>query len=294
VVTRDIPATAPPLTKPQIQVVRTRAALREALAAAPRPVGLVPTMGWLHAGHRALIQRARAENATTVVSIFVNPKQFGDPADLEKYPRNEARDVEICAEEGADLVWAPPVEEVYPPGFDTSVRVGAIAEPLEGAARPGHFDGVATVVSILFNVVGAERAYFGQKDAQQLLVIRQMARDLAIPIEVIAHPTVREPDGLALSSRNVHLSEAERAAAPVLRRALLAARERWEGGERSGDALRQAMRDVLAAERLADPDYVSVGDMTSLHELERIEGPALLSMAVRFGSTRLIDNEVLE
>src|ERR1044071_8442204 len=145
-------------------------------------------MGWLHAGHRALIERARAENATTVVSIFVNPKQFGDPADLEKYPRNEARDVEICREAGADLVWAPSVEDVYPPGFDTTVRVGAIAEPLEGAARPGHFDGVATVVSILFNVVGAERAYFGQKDAQQLLVIRQMARDLAIRTEVIAHP----------------------------------------------------------------------------------------------------------
>jgi pantoate--beta-alanine ligase len=274
--------------------VRTRAALREALAAAPRPVGLVPTMGWLHAGHRALIQRARGENATTVVSIFVNPKQFGDPADLDKYPRNEARDVEICAEEGADLVWAPPVEEVYPPGFDTTVRVGEVATPLEGAARPGHFDGVATVVSILFNVVGAEHAYFGQKDAQQLLVIRQMARDLAIPIEVIAHPTVREPDGLALSSRNVHLSEAERAAAPVLRRALLAARERWEGGERSATALRQAMRDVLATEPLADPEYVSVADVATLKELDRVGDAALLSVAVRFGATRLIDNEVLE
>ena len=292
-VTRESPATAPPLTRGPIRVVRTRAALREALAAAPRPVGLVPTMGWLHDGHRALIQRARAENATTVVSIFVNPKQFGDPADLEKYPRNEARDVEICADEGADLVWAPPVEEVYPPGFDTTVRVGAIAEPLEGAARPGHFDGVATVVSILFNVVGAERAYFGQKDAQQLLVIRQMARDLAIPIEVIAHPTVREPDGLALSSRNVHLSEAERAAAPVLRRALLAARDRWSAGDRSGDSLRQAMRDVLASEPLADPEYVSVADMSTLRELDRLDGSALLSMAVRFGATRLIDNELL-
>ena len=250
-------------------------------------------MGWLHAGHRALIERARGENATTVVSIFVNPKQFGDPADLEKYPRNEGRDVEICAQAGADIVWAPGVEDVYPPGFDTSVRVGAIAEPLEGAARPGHFDGVATVVSILFNVVGAERAYFGQKDAQQLLVIRQMARDLAIPIEVIAHPTVREPDGLALSSRNVHLSPEERAAAPVVRRALLAARDRWAAGERSGDVLRQAMRDVLAGEALADPDYVSVADMDTLRELDRVPGPALLSMAVRFGATRLIDNETV-
>ena len=276
-----------------IRVVRTRADLREALSSAPRPVGLVPTMGWLHAGHRALIHRARAENATTVVSIFVNPRQFGDPADLAKYPRNEARDVEICAEEGADLVWAPPVEEVYPPGSDTTVHVGAIAEPLEGAARPGHFDGVATVVAILFNAVGAERAYFGQKDAQQLLVIRQMARDLAIPIEVLAHPTVREPDGLALSSRNVHLSERERAAAPVLRQALLAARARWEAGERSGEALRAAMRDVLASEPLASPEYVSVADTATLQELGHLDRPALLSMAVRFGSTRLIDNEPL-
>jgi pantoate--beta-alanine ligase len=277
----------------QVRIVRTRAELRDALSEAPRPVGLVPTMGWLHAGHRALIHRARAENATTVVSIFVNPKQFGDPSDLEKYPRNEARDVEICAEEGADLVFAPSVEEVYPPGFDTSVRVGAVAEPLEGAARPGHFDGVATVVAILFNLVAAERAYFGQKDAQQLLVIRQMARDLAIPIEVIAHPTVREPDGLALSSRNVHLSAEERAAAPVLHRALLAARDRWQGGERSGDALRTTMRNVLALEPLAHPDYVSVADGTSLEEVDQVTGPTLLSLAVRFGPTRLIDNEPL-
>jgi pantoate--beta-alanine ligase len=278
-----VPATA--------RVVRTRAELRDALASSPRPVGLVPTMGWLHEGHRALIRRSGAENATTVVSIFVNPRQFGDPADLEKYPRNEDRDVAISAEEGADIVFAPSVEEVYPPGFDTIVRVSAVGEPLEGAARPGHFEGVATVVAILFNLVGADRAYFGQKDAQQLLVIRQMARDLAIRTEVIAHPTVREPDGLALSSRNVHLSEAERAAAPVLRRALLAARGLWESGERSGDTLRAAMQRELAAEPLAKPEYVSVADVASLRELDRIVGPALLSMAVRFGSTRLIDNE---
>jgi pantoate--beta-alanine ligase len=250
-------------------------------------------MGWLHAGHRSLIARARAENATTVVSIFVNPRQFGDPADLARYPRNEARDVAICAEEGATFVFAPSVEEVYPPGFDTSVRVGKVAQPLEGAARPGHFDGVATVVAILFNLVGAERAYFGQKDAQQLLVIRQMARDLAISTEVVAHATVREPDGLAMSSRNVHLSAAERAAAPVVRQALLAAREAWENGERSADALRARMRDQLAEEPLAAPDYVSVADASTLEELTTLDGKALLSMAVRFGSTRLIDNEPL-
>lgn len=250
-------------------------------------------MGWLHAGHRALIARARAENATTVVSIFVNPRQFGDPADLEKYPRNEARDLAMCAEEGADVVLAPSVEEVYPPGFDTTVSVGAIAKPLEGAARPGHFDGVATVVAILFNLVSADRAYFGQKDAQQLLVIRQMARDLAIPTEVVAHPTVREADGLAMSSRNVHLSPVERAAAPVIRRALLAARARWEAGGRSSDEIRAVLRNTLTAEPLARVDYVSVADGSTLDELATIDRPALLSAAVTFGSTRLIDNEPL-
>lgn len=285
-VTRESPAA-------HLPIARTREDLRAALEAAHRPLGLVPTMGWLHAGHRALIARAREENATTVVSIFVNPRQFGDPADLARYPRNEARDVEICAQEGADIVFAPSVEEVYPPGFDTTVRVGAVSQPLEGAARPGHFDGVATVVAILFNLVGADRAYFGQKDAQQLLVIRQMARDLAISTEVVAHPTVREPDGLAMSSRNVHLSIAERAAAPVLRRALLAGRARWESGERSADAIRATMRAILDAEPLAEPDYVSVADASTLAELTALDGAALLSMAVRFGSTRLIDNEPL-
>jgi pantoate--beta-alanine ligase len=277
------------------RVVRTRAELREALADAPRPLGLVPTMGWLHAGHRSLMQRARAANATTIATIFVNPRQFNEAADFQQYPRNEARDLAICEEEGVDLVFAPGVDEVYPPGFDTVVSVGAVARPLEGAARPGHFDGVATVVAIMFDLIGADHAYFGQKDAQQVMVIRQMARDLAIPTEVIACPTVREPDGLALSSRNVHLSPAERAAAPVLRRALLAARDRWAAGERSADALRGAMWEVLRTEPLAIPAYVSVADGRTLAELERVADrePALLSLAVRFGSTRLIDNEPL-
>ena len=275
------------------RVLRTRAELRDAIADIPRPLGLVPTMGWLHAGHRSLMQRARADNATTIATIFVNPRQFNEAADFQQYPRNEARDLAICQDEGIDLVFAPGVEEVYPPGFDTVVSVGAVARPLEGAARPGHFEGVATVVAILFDLIGAEHAYFGQKDAQQVMVIRRMARDLAIPTEVVACPTVREPDGLALSSRNVHLTPAERAAAPVLHRALLAARDRWTAGERSGDALRGTMRKVLADEPLATPAYVSVADGTTLGELDRvIEGePALLSLAVRFGSTRLIDNE---
>jgi len=275
-------------------VVRTRAELRDSLAGASRPVGLVPTMGWLHEGHRALMRRARAESATVVVSIFVNPRQFNVATDFSRYPRNEARDMAMCEAEGVDLVFAPAVEEIYPPGFATTVSVGAVALPLEGAARPGHFDGVATVVAILFDLVGAERAYFGQKDAQQVMVIRQMARDLAIGTEVVTCPTVREADGLALSSRNVHLDPDERTAATVLRRALVAARDAWRAGERSGDVLRARMRDVLAAEPLADVEYVSVADGMTLAELSTVDRPALASLAVRFGTTRLIDNEILD
>ncbi len=274
-------------------VVRTRAELRAALAKAPRPVGVVPTMGWLHEGHRSLMRQARADSATTVATIFVNPRQFNEASDYTRYPRNEARDLAICEEEGVDLVFAPPVEEVYPPGFDTVVAVGAIARPLEGAARPGHFDGVATVVAILFSLVGAERAYFGQKDAQQVMVIRRMAIDLALPTEVVTCATVREPDGLALSSRNARLSAAERSAAAVLRRALLAGRAAWERGERSAGAIRGAVSAELAREPLAQPEYVSVADATTLEELERVDRPALVSLAVRFGGTRLIDNEPL-
>ena len=275
------------------EVVRTRAALLAALARAPRPVGLVPTMGWLHDGHRSLIDRARAENSTVVVSIFVNPRQFGETTDFTRYPRNEERDLAICETAAVDLVFAPTVEAVYPPGFDTVVQVGAIARPLEGAARPGHFEGVATVVAILFALVAAERAYFGAKDAQQVRVIRRMALDLALPTEVIPCPTIREADGLAMSSRNARLSPPARSAAPVVRRALLAARDRWTAGERSADRLRGAMLEVLAGEPLADVEYVSVADDNTLAEIEVVDGPALLSLAVRFEDVRLIDNELL-
>jgi pantoate--beta-alanine ligase len=276
----------------ELVVVRTRAELAAALARAPRPLGLVPTMGWLHAGHRSLIARARTECATVALSVFVNPRQFESRADLVKYPRSEARDLAICAEEGVDLVWAPGVDDVYPAGFDTTVRVGAVAAPLEGAARPGHFEGVATVVAVLFGVVRPDRAYFGMKDAQQLRVIARMATDLALTT-VVPCPTVREPDGLAMSSRNVHLSPAERAAAPVLHRALAAGRARWEAGERDAGAIRDAARAVLAGEPLARVEYVSLADDVTLAELDRVEGPALLSLAVRFGTTRLIDNLAL-
>jgi pantoate--beta-alanine ligase len=274
-------------------VLRTRAELRAALAAAARPVGLVPTMGALHSGHASLIQRARAENATVLVTIFVNPRQFNDPADFAKYPRDEAADLRAARAAGADLVWIPPVDEVYPAGFQTTVRVAGLTEPLEGAARPGHFEGVTTIVAILLGLARADRAYFGQKDAQQLLVVRRMALDLGIGTEIVACPIVREPDGLALSSRNVRLTPEERAAAPILRRALLAARGRYEDGERDGDALRAAMREALATEPLASPEYVSCADPATLVETAAIAGPALLSMAVRFGAVRLIDNESL-
>ncbi len=273
-----------------MHVVRTRADLRAALASSRRPVGLVPTMGWLHAGHVSLIERARAENATVVVSIFVNPRQFGQVADFARYPRNETRDIEACERAGVDLVFAPTVDEVYPTGFDTRVSVGAIADPLEGAARPGHFDGVATVVAILFALVAAERAYFGLKDYQQVQVIRRMALDLALPTEVVACETLREPDGLAMSSRNARLSPAGRAAASVLRRALVAGAAAVRDGTREADAIRAAMLAVLATEPMATPDYVSVADPDTLIELEAAAGRALLSLAVEIEGVRLIDN----
>ena len=210
-------------------------------------------MGWLHAGHTSLIEQARARDQTVVVSIFVNPRQFGETADFTRYPRNEARDLAICEAAGVDLVFAPPVDEVYVPGFDTTVSVGAIAGPLEGAARPGHFDGVATVVAILLSLVGAERAYFGLKDYQQVRVIRRMALDLALPTEVVALDTVREPDGLAMSSRNARLSPEGRAAAPVIRRALLAGAACARDGERDAAVVRSTIEAVLATNPWPSP-----------------------------------------
>jgi pantoate--beta-alanine ligase len=274
-----------------MQVVRTRADLRAVLAAAPRPVGFVPTMGWLHAGHVSLVERARAESATVVVSIFVNPRQFGEAKDFERYPRNEARDLAVCEGAGVDVVFAPDVDEVYVPGFDTLVSMGAIAGPLEGAARPGHFDGVATVVAILFSLVGAERAYFGMKDYQQVQVIRRMALDLALPTEVVPCETVREPDGLAMSSRNARLTPAGRAAAAVIHRALVAGADRVRSGVCEAASVRSAMLAILGAEPSATVDYVSVADPDTLRELESVDGRALLSLAVRIDDVRLIDNE---
>jgi pantoate--beta-alanine ligase len=275
-----------------MQVVNTLEELREARGALVGSLGLVPTMGALHRGHLSLVERARAENDHVAVSVFVNPTQFGPGEDLNRYPRDLDRDLAALEPLGVDLVWVPPVEAVYPPGFQTWVTVEDVSAPLEGKHRPGHFRGVATVVAKLFNAVTPDRAYFGQKDAQQVVVIRQMVRDLNFPVEVRVCPIVREADGLALSSRNVYLNPAERQAATVLHRALSAAQQALGQGSTDADMLRAVMSSTIAAEPLAREEYVSVADPETLAELEQVDPArgALLSLAVRVGKTRLIDN----
>ncbi|GAB4500962.1 MAG: pantoate--beta-alanine ligase [Anaerolineales bacterium] len=278
----------------KMMVVTTLEELRAARSLLAAPLGFVPTMGYLHAGHVSLVERARAECASVAASIFVNPTQFGPQEDLAKYPRNIPGDLRLLEAAGADLVWLPTPEIMYPPDFQTWVNVEGLTAPLEGAMRPGHFRGVTTVVAKLFNAVQPQKAYFGQKDAQQAAVIRRMTRDLNFPVEIVVCPTRREADGLAMSSRNSYLSPAERQAATVLFRALSAAKNAYQAGERRAEALRQTMRKVLAAEPLARPQYVSCADYDSLQEIETaIEGKVLLSLAVFIGATRLIDNFVL-
>ena len=255
-------------------------------------VGLVPTMGYLHEGHLSLIRRAREECEHVVVTIFVNPTQFGPREDLSRYPRDLDRDMKLI-EAYTDLLWTPTAEMMYPQGYQTWVEVEAMTRPLEGAMRPGHFRGVTTVVAKLFNAVQPHKAYFGQKDAQQAAVLRQMVRDLNFPLEMVICPTAREPDGLAMSSRNVYLDPEQRKAATVLYRSLSAAKELYESGERDAEKVRAKMKEVLASEPLAEPQYVSCADYDTLQELDEIHGKALLSMAVFFGKTRLIDNFVL-
>ena len=276
-----------------MQVVSTVAQLRAALAGAPRPVGLVPTMGYLHEGHLSLVRRARQECAFVTASIFVNPTQFGPKEDLASYPRDLPRDLAMLERAGADLVFTPSVEEMYPAGFDTWVEVSALSRRLEGEVRPGHFRGVATVVLKLFNQFRAERAYFGQKDAQQALLIQKLAADLDTGTQVVICPTVREPDDLAMSSRNTYLDPAQRKAATVLYRSLCEAQRLYQSGERDAERLRSAIRTVLAAEPLARVQYVSVADAGTLEELAVVDRPALVSMAVFVGKTRLIDNVLL-
>lgn len=267
--------------------------LRATIANLPRPLGFVPTMGYLHNGHLSLVRQAKAECASVVVSIFVNPTQFGPNEDFSAYPRDTERDLRLLESVQTDVVWLPTTEVLYPPGFQTWVTVEEIARPLEGAMRPGHFRGVATVVAKLFNAVQPDKAYFGQKDAQQVAVIRQMVRDLNFALEVVVCPIAREPDGLAMSSRNVYLNADERRAATVLWRALQAAKYAYQNGERSAENLRQTMLSVLHTEPLARVQYVSCAHPQTLAELETLNEGALLSMAVYIGKTRLIDNMVL-
>ena len=278
-----------------MKIIHTASEFREAERAAERPLGLVPTMGYLHAGHMSLVRRARADNRTVAVSVFVNPAQFGANEDLSSYPRDLEGDLEKLRREGADLVFAPSAAEMYPPGFSASVDAGAIAERLEGASRPGHFRGVATVVCKLLAIARPDNAYFGQKDAQQLLVIRRVNDDLNLGANIVAMPTVRDPDGLALSSRNARLSADARQSALALPRALRLAESLYADGARDANAMRALMAATLNAAPGVAMEYVSVADARTLAELDVIDSdrPALASLAARVGGVRLIDNALL-
>jgi len=276
-----------------MRIVERIQELRSARAELESPLGFVPTMGYLHEGHLSLVRRARQECGSVAASIFVNPTQFGPQEDLAAYPRDLERDLGLLKIEGVDLVWTPTTATMYPEGFQTWVSVDELSQHLEGKQRPGHFRGVTTIVAKLFNAVGPDRAYFGQKDAQQATVIRRMVADLDFPIEVVVCPIVREADGLAKSSRNTYLNEAQRKAATVLFRSLTAAVEAFESGQREAQTLRDTMSAVLAGEPLAEVQYVSVADPETLEELSGKIRRALLSMAVFVGETRLIDNKVV-
>ncbi len=276
-----------------MNVLTTIREVRAFRARAGGSLGLVPTMGALHAGHLSLVERARKENERVAATIFVNPTQFGPNEDLAAYPRTPRLDLELLDSRGVDAVFCPAREEIYPKGFQTFVTVDGVSAPLEGASRPGHFRGVATVVAKLFNVFGPTRAYFGQKDAQQVAVIRRMAEDLAFPVEIVVCPIVREADGLAMSSRNAYLTPDERRRAPAIHRALEAGRTAFESGVRDASAIRSAVSRALSTESALEEDYVSLADPDTLAEIVRVEARSLLSLAVRLGRTRLIDNVVL-
>ena len=276
-----------------MRTVRTVAELREALGDLPRPLGLVPTMGAFHDGHLSLIRRAREENETLVVSLFVNPAQFGPNEDFDAYPRDEERDARLAEAEGVDILFAPGVDEIYPPDHQTYVVMDGIATILEAEERgTSHFKGVITVVTKLFNMVGPDRAYFGQKDAQQVLVIRKLVRDLNFPVEIVVCPTIREPDGLALSSRNVYLLGPERERATALSRSLRAADEAVESGERDPGKVLAVARAVLE-EAGIEPEYLELRSLEDLSPVERVNGSTLLAVAARVGPARLIDNAIL-
>jgi pantoate--beta-alanine ligase len=269
--------------------------LAREIRAGGKRIGFVPTMGALHEGHLSLMSRAREMSDTVVASVFVNPAQFGPEEDFDRYPRDLARDAELAFTRGVDFIFAPTVEEMYPKGFSTYVTVEGLSDRLEGASRPGHFRGVTTIVNKLINIVHPHFAFFGRKDAQQVIVIKRMARDLAMDVEIVVGPTVREEDGLALSSRNLYLSTEERKAATVLRRALERARTMYNSGERDTTRLLSAMRSLVEAEALARIDYIAITDTERLQPVETIpnDRATLISMAVFVGATRLIDNIVL-
>ena len=276
-----------------MQIAKSIAEMKAFRVKSHGSVGFVPTMGYLHQGHLVLVKQARAENSAVVVSIFVNPTQFGPTEDFKTYPRDTERDLAMLEKEKTDIVFTPSAEEMYPEGFNSWVEVEKVTERLEGSYRPGHFKGVATVVAKLFNMVEPTRAYFGQKDAQQALVIKKMVADLNMNLEVIVTPTVRENDGLAMSSRNVYLNSEERQAATILFKALTMAQNLWDKGETSAETVRQQMTSLISREPLAEIEYVSITDANTLEELSTIDRPALASLAVRIGKTRLIDNIIL-
>jgi len=277
-----------------MQVVKTVTEMRKLRRQLSEPVGFVPTMGYFHEGHLSLVRQARKENSTVVVSIFVNPTQFGPGEDFQDYPRDLNRDLELLEREKVDIVFVPSEEEMYPSGFSSWVDVKKLTERLEGASRLEHFRGVTTVCAKLFNIIQPTRAYFGQKDAQQAVVIKKMVADLSMNLEITVVPTIRESDGLAMSSRNTYLNPEERQTAIVLFKALSLARELWQSGEKDADKIRHQMTSLIQKEPVARIDYVSIADATTLKELAVIHRPALASLAVRIGKTRLIDNIVLE
>jgi pantoate--beta-alanine ligase len=273
-----------------MEVVESLQDLRLARSGLVEPVGLIPTMGFLHEGHLSLVRRARMECNSVVVSIYVNPSQFGPNEDLSTYPRDLQRDLNLLQSEGVDLVWTPGDKVMYPPAYQTWVQVEEVTKPLEGSSRAGHFRGVATVVAKLFNAVQPQKAYFGQKDAQQAVVIRTMVRDLDFPIDIVICPIVREPDGLAMSSRNVYLSPEQRRAATALSRGLISAKKLFESGEHDASHLRSAVLDTIAAEPLVEVQYVSCANPETLQELDGQVEHALISLAATVGKTHLIDN----
>jgi len=277
-----------------MQVVRTIAEIRALRQQLSGTVGFVPTMGYLHEGHLALVKQAKQQNSVAIISIYVNPAQFGPREDLGAYPRDLDRDLDLLQKEGVDIVFVPSDDEMYPLGFSSWVDVEKVTERLEGESRPGHFRGVATVVAKLFNIVQPTRAYFGQKDAQQVVVIKRMAADLNVNLEVVVVPTVRESDGLAMSSRNIYLGPKERQAATILFKALTLARQLRGGGENDAEKIRRQMTALIQKEPLAKLDYASIADAETLQKLNLLDRPAVASLAVRIGKTRLIDNIPLE